>query len=252
MLSTLTRTVITSIGRELGRIVLQSDCVICRKDLPWKRRVGSCCLECWEALPEIKGGKCRKCAVLIGVASTDSSRPICIECSSGSSSLDWIEAWGDYSSGLEAAIRAFKFEGHSFLAAPMADLLVRTLQMRADLSFDCVSTIPMDRGRLKRRGYNQALLLAREVAALTALPLRPSLLSRSRTAPPQSSLSRAGRQENARGAYQAEENVRGLSILLVDDVCTTGATLENCARPLMAAGAERVCAITLARASLTS
>ena len=123
----------------------------------------------------------------------------------------------------------------AWLVAAGADLLP---------GIDVIVPVPLARWRLVRRQFNQSALLAQEIARRTGLPWSPSLLVRSRSTPPQVGLTREQRRLNVRGAFAVPERRRarlaGRSILLVDDVITTGATIEAAARTLKQAGAKRV------------
>lgn len=116
---------------------------------------------------------------------------------------------------------------------------------------DGLVPIPLHASRLRRRRFNQSFLLARAVSQVTHLPVEPHLLSRTRATPSQGGLSGKARQRNVAGAFRLQENakpfIEGRRFVLVDDVHTTGATLQACARVLKRAGAEDVTAITLAR-----
>lgn len=115
---------------------------------------------------------------------------------------------------------------------------------------DVVVPVPLDRGRLRERGYNQAELIARPLARHLRTPFRSYLLVRTRPRPNQLRLTRRERWETVRGAYATREaaQVDKLRVLLVDDVFTTGATLDACSRALRRAGAARVTCLTVARA----
>lgn len=115
---------------------------------------------------------------------------------------------------------------------------------------DAVVPVPLDRGRLRERGYNQADLIARPLATLLGVPFRSYLLVRTRPRPNQLRLTRRERWETVRGAYATREaaQVDKLRVLLVDDVFTTGATLHACSQALRGAGAARVACLTVARA----
>jgi ComF family protein len=115
---------------------------------------------------------------------------------------------------------------------------------------DIVVPVPLDRGRQLERGYNQAELIARPLARLLGIPFRSYLLLRTRPRPNQLRLTRRERWETVRGAYATHKTaqVDNLRVLLVDDVFTTGATLDACSRALKGAGAARVVGLTVARA----
>jgi ComF family protein len=126
--------------------------------------------------------------------------------------------------------------------------MMRAELERRPLRADLVVPVPLAPGRSRQRGYNQAELLAREILASMAAELAPTLLRRA-SRPPQHTLSAAERAENMVGAVACadETAVQGLSVVLIDDVCTTGATLSACAEALMDAGATRVSAFVFAR-----
>lgn len=151
----------------------------------------------------------------------------------------------------EKLVHTFKYRGIRVLAAPLAertcDLVLRVPKGAALMSHNpIIVPVPLHSHRLRERDFNQAELLARHIAAITALPFRADLLARTRHTPQQAkAASRAVRRENMQGAFCARD-VHGLKILLIDDVSTTGATLEDCARALKEAGATSVAALTFA------
>ena len=198
-------------------------------------------------MPAITAAKCGSCARPIP---GDVSRsPLCISCSNDPLPLGWCEAWGEYGAGLQAVLHAFKFERHDFLDDPLAGLLEVIVRSRGDLDFDAVVPVPMSRAKLRRRGYNQAELLARSLAKRLKIGCDPRLLLKTSEKETQSGLPRAARAENVRGVFTASSAVPGRAILLVDDICTTGETFRACAEVLLASGAGRVCAIAVAKAT---
>lgn len=169
-------------------------------------------------------------------------------CSADPLPVEWCEAWGEYSGGLERLLHAFKFEGHDFLDAPLASLLHETMITRGDFAFDRIVPVPMHWLKERRRGYNQAHLLAAALSKLTGIGCDARLLAKAHENATQSLLARAARGANVRGTFKASPRAGGLSLLLVDDICTTGETLRACARELLEAGADRICAISVAKA----
>jgi predicted amidophosphoribosyltransferase len=209
------------VGREALRIVLPAWCVVCARQLPWRNPTASCCAGCWESLPRIATPKCRSCAMPL----VDDG--LCLDCEPDPLPVDWCDAYGRYSGGLEQLLRAFKFGRHDFLD-------------------DAIVPVPMTRLREHRRGYNQAELLARALARRVGIRCELLLTTRG-TRRTQSRLDAAARAANVRHAFTASRHAGGKRILLVDDVCTTGETLRASARALGEAGAARVCAITVAK-----
>jgi ComF family protein len=163
--------------------------------------------------------------------------------------LDWCEAWGEYREGLERLLHALKFERHDFLDEALSSLLGETFLERGDLAFDAIVAVPMSRARERRRGYNQADLLARALSARVGIPHAMNLLLRRGDRATQSTLPKRERAANVRGAFAAAPQVKGKSILIIDDISTTGETLRACASALRAAGADRVCAVVVAKAT---
>ena len=107
--------------------------------------------------------------------------------------------------------------------------------------------VPLHSRRIRHRGYNQSLLLARELAKLTGLDLDEKLLVRIKDTPPQVGASRSQRRGNVEGSFRCQRDVSGKALILVDDVATTGSTLSACATALKAAGAATVWGLALAR-----
>jgi ComF family protein len=115
---------------------------------------------------------------------------------------------------------------------------------------ELIVPVPLHPKRLRWRGFNQSVLLARQVSAVYKLPLDPFVLQRYRETPPQTQLNEEERHKNMRGAFVADPDrpVSGKTILLVDDVYTSGATVNECSRTLKQSGAKEIYVLTLARA----
>jgi ComF family protein len=158
-----------------------------------------------------------------------------------------------YGGAIAQAIVRMKYESRPDLARPLGDLLWRSLATRAgSLRGVLVVPVPLHPSRLAERGYNQSSLLARRVARHLGAPFAPLALARGRDTPKQATLDREARLANVAGAFRAREATRvcGRAVLLVDDVSTTGATLDACSRALRTAGARAVATAVLARAGL--
>jgi len=222
------------------RIVLPSWCIVCEAELPWRARTASCCASCWSSLAKITTPKCLSCAIPL-----PSGAVLCLACIDDPLAVDWCEAWGEYRDGLARLVQALKFERHDFLDDALAGLLESTIR---DASFDAITAVPMSRVKERRRGYNQAELLARALTRRIGVKTDMTLLTRRKDRPAQSTLARRERAANVKGAFGASRSAKGKSILIVDDICTTAATLRACAAALAKAGAARVCAVSVARA----
>ncbi len=152
-----------------------------------------------------------------------------------------------YESPLREAIHALKYQGKLVLAPALGELLVRALPK--PLTIDYVIPVPLGPARLRSREFNQSLLLARQVAQALGVPLDFISLQRRLDSPPQTSLSRRARLVNLRRAFHVEHAaaLQGKRILLVDDVMTTGTTVNECAKTLRKSGSGDVYVATLAR-----
>ena len=145
-------------------------------------------------------------------------------------------------------VRHMKYQGVKRLADPMARAMASALALIQPTGAECVVPVPMHPKRLRERGFNHAALLARKLGGLAGLPEREAL-ARIRNTPQQARLSEEERRANMTDAFAAAEPVAGKRILLVDDVCTTGATVADCARALKQAGAAAVYLVCFATAN---
>jgi ComF family protein len=170
----------------------------------------------------------------------------CALCRLGLNGFDAAYTFGAFEAELRELIHVFKYGRVKTLARPLGRFLAIALP-RAE-RFDVVVPMPLHWMRRWTRGFNQSELLAREIARRASVPVR-NLVRRAKATTPQAGLTNAKRRANVSGAFRVRrpERVRGLRILLVDDVMTTGATASACARTLKQAGAARVTLLTVAR-----
>ncbi len=157
-------------------------------------------------------------------------------------------SFGPYEGTLKEMIHKFKFEGQRSLKKPLSLLLYETFKELKE-PVDLIIPIPLTRKRLVERGFNQSLLLAKELGIRTGLKVKGNILIKVKETPPQTSLGSKERRSNLKGAFFLKEPslVFGKRVLLVDDVFTTGSTLREAFYVLKQAGAKTVMAITLAR-----
>jgi ComF family protein len=163
------------------------------------------------------------------------------------SKIDGIRAVGYLEGPLRTAIHRFKYSNVRGLAELLGRLAVESL-LRYDLPVDTIVPVPLHQHRLAQRGYNQASLLAAEIGSALDLPVVDDVLIRVKSTIPQVGLTARRRRENVRDAFSCiSTSLRAHSILLVDDVCTTGATLEACGTALRETGSGPVWGFVLAR-----
>jgi ComF family protein len=159
--------------------------------------------------------------------------------------------WGAffYAGAVVDAVRKLKFEDRPELARPLAAGWAPLLPEIREARVDVLVPVPLHASRLVERGYNQAALLARELGAMLRVPSAPLILSRPVATGRQTDLPAAARVTNVAGAFRVcrPREVMGRRVLLVDDVETTGATLDACVRALEEAGAARVFAAVIAQ-----
>jgi ComF family protein len=188
------------------------------------------CAGCENVLAPAERGFCEACAPLLD---------------DGGRLGDALAAYV-YGGPMAEAVRRLKYGRRTELAPVLGRMLAARATELAGI-VDCVVPVPLHPRRLRRRGFNQAALLARPVAKALAVPLSVTDLRRVRDTPPQARLGAVERATNVRGAFVALR-APGSRVLLIDDVRTTGATLAECAEALRIAGAERVVTLVLARA----
>lgn len=162
--------------------------------------------------------------------------------------LTKLRTIGPHTGVLRSAVHALKYKGRHDVARPVALLLARRW---SDVDLDVAGLVPVPLGRRRRRerGYNQAAVLARELGRILTLPVHTDVLRRVRETRPQVKLTGDERLHNVADAFAAASTARDCAWLLIDDVCTTGATLGACAEALHRAGATDVYATTVTRTS---
>jgi ComF family protein len=232
--------------------------VFCREcGAPVVTEDGGCfCPSCWESSPRIEPPLCVRCGrpLTERVGFDDPGYAKCGDCRTAkTSACDGIRGAALYEGAVAEAIKLFKFSQRLRLAEPLVRELRRAVDTYLDANlYDCLVPVPLHRVRLRERGFNQSERLAQGVEALFPRAGVETLLERVRPTRVQSRLRDPGeRLANIRGAFRVSrpEAARGAAVLLVDDVITTGATVEECARVLKDAGARRVDVLAVALAS---
>lgn len=237
------RTAVTAMADAVLAVLLAPACACCDEPLG-EPTLGPVCRACWSSIVPVTPPVCDMCGDPLPswrVISLEHSR--CPRCRRRPGVVARSRAIGAYDGALRAIVHALKYDGRRQLAKPLA---ARLAASAADViaGADLVVPVPLHPSRRRARGYNQAAEIARHLGP----PLAP-VLRRVRATPSQTDLPAARRHANVRGAFAMARrvNVAGLTVVLVDDVSTTGATLDACARVLLGAGAREVRAVTAAR-----
>lgn len=219
--------------------LLASSCALCGK-----HEAGVVCQRCRSTAMTNAFDRCRRCAIRLHGAQT-----CCSRCTANPPSFDASFAATDYAAPTDTLVQALKFAAHLPLAAAFADFIMTTVPRDAVSSASLMMAVPLSAGRIAQRGFNQAHEIAKVMARSWQLPLATELCVRVRNTEPQSSLPLARRRGNMRGAFtlMRRDRIVGQHVLLVDDVMTTGETLEALASTLKRNGAARVTNLVFAR-----
>lgn len=204
------------------------------------------CRGCWSAFPRIVPPVCQVCGrPLRGPPDLVFTCVPCRHCRP----LVRVRAFGRYEGGLRDAVHALKYRGKLALAEPLGRALGELVAAEELLAgTDGIAPVPLHKRRQADRGFNQAEEMAHPLGRLLGKPVVRALI-RVRDTRSQTELDEEERRSNVRDAFRVCGEVRGMRLLLVDDVVTTGSTLRECARVLKAAGAADVCAVTVAMAT---
>jgi ComF family protein len=225
-------------------VLMAPSCAACGKLLDHPTR-GPVCDPCWRSILPITPPLCDRCGDPLPAWRTISiPLALCPRCRRTRRLVDRARAIGTYDGALRAIVHALKYEGRRSLARALADLM-RHRGAEVLEGATCAIPVPLHSSRRRERGFNQAADLARHIGLPTV-----AALQRVRATSPQTNLPAARRRRNVRDAFavtRAGETLRNATIVLIDDVSTTGATLEACARALKQTGVAEVRALTAAR-----
>jgi competence protein ComFC len=236
------------LGRLGGFLLFPSDCEICRTPLvgPGERVV---CRACLDGLKMTHSPFCLCCGRFFD-GSGDSH--LCAACLERRPSFARHRSVARYEGVLKDIILAYKYRGFEVLAGALGDFIIRSLGREEGLwsGLEAIVPIPLHPAKERKRGFNQARLLARRLSQWTNVPLVNRRLVKVRPTPAQTSLEALARERNLKAAFRVRKpaGLAGKVVLLVDDVYTTGSTLRECSRELRRAGVKEVRAVTLAHA----
>lgn len=202
------------------------------------------CDQCIENAPKLTSNTCLKC----GERNAENLK-LCGDCTTLPPPLDRLVAIYRYGGSARSVVHALKYRHVTAIAPAMAEIMSKH-SFASQANLDCVAPVPAHRDRLRERGYNQASLIAREIADKLQLQFIEDALTKTRPTQSQVELTRQQRAISLRGAFEANYRFDDAHVLLIDDVCTTGNTLMNCAAALKLAGSRRVSAIVFAKETL--
>jgi ComF family protein len=212
------------------------------------------CGVCWPKIRLVSHPLCNRCGRPFPDAGGDDHQ--CAACLTRTPYFVRGRAWGCYpreeidEHPLRQVVQRFKYGRKVSLGKPLGRLMAQGCQEFLETCpMDLIVPVPLHPKRLRWRGFNQSLLLARQVSHMYRVPIDPFLLYRSRETPPQTQLPEDERRKNVRGAFAINtgKSLKERSVLLVDDVYTSGATVNECSRVLVRGGAREVSVLTLAR-----
>ncbi len=212
-------------------LFLPPACLLCGQLLPPGFDPQEFCAECQASMPPLGRSHCSCCSQPFPASS---SQHLCATCLQRPPAFSIVHAACSYQERVKDAIHQLKYRNQVNLAEPLGKLLGKSLEV-AEVSFkpDCIIPVPLHPGRLKKRGYNQALEISRPLARKMQCPIDTALLQRTLKTPPQQGLTAAERRSNLRNAFIVTTTTSARKILLVDDVMTTGETVRECSRVLM-------------------
>lgn len=229
----------------LDMVLPQEVCCVCRKPgrygsrHPW-------CAECQEKMLALQCA-CSCCDVCGKYL--ESGAALCRDCNDHPPQFAIARAVGPYDESFRIVTKVLKFMGKKYLAPRMGDMMARRIQAEPRfMPIDLIVPVPISKGGLKQRGFNQTELLGKQISKRLNIKMDAKVIYRVKDTPSQVELSREEREKNLLFAFEIKDHqkVYRKNILLVDDVYTTGSTGRECTRVLMNAGASRVCIITWA------
>ncbi len=231
---------INAVGTGLVSLFFPPQCYLCREEV---EQLNVICDNCRNSLPRISGPMCTVC----GQPLSDESIDLCHSCGISLRHFDMVRALGIYDDGWQRLIQGLKFEGEKAIANELSSLMADYLKDEDPFGIvDTFSYVPLDRRRHRQRGFNQTKLLANSLSRVFAVPVEHGL-RKIRTTLPQTGLSRHLRRKSLRNAFTCTPSTANSRTILIDDVYTTGATVEECAQALKRAGYDRVFVLTVAR-----
>ncbi len=217
----------------------KNTCMICGY---WDEAIGSkyICRECLLKFKELKGHRCKICSKPLVT-----SRDICLECIEDLKVFNRVFSPYEYKGELKKVIKDYKYNNKPYYYKMLGELLYQYME-EVDLDIDIITFVPMHKNKKRRRGYNQSELLGKYIGYKLNIPCE-KLIERVVDTVPQNKLKKEERKKNLKNTFQPLKNLRNKNILIVDDVYTTGTTINECSKSLIKADSENVYGLTIAR-----
>lgn len=231
--------------KKITQIIFPNQCLYCNSLI---REEGLFCNCCWQKLQFITDPKCKICSHAFEFLVEESM--ICAKCLANKPSYDKVITIFRYNPIIKKIISDFKYRDNIYLAKKFAKLFLNKLHEDIN-DIDFILAVPLHKKRLRKRKFNQAIILAKELNKLIGKKLYYDLLEKVKNTVPQANLTKKQREKNLIGAFILNKKYKNLvkdkTILLVDDVMTTGSTIENCAKILKKHQAKKVIVLTIAK-----
>jgi ComF family protein len=245
------------LAKRLLSNLFPSRCLLCHKTIVSQSDNGNhesieICPECLAKLP-YNEVSCRRCAVPL-VAEVEGER-LCGRCIKKLPAFDYAYSPLHYEDDVIRLMHQFKFREKIAFSRTLGEIMLECWQMKTMKSGnvdtpDCLLPVPLHKSRMRQRGFNQSIELSRVIAKKLNIPIEYDAVSRTRSTSAQTGLNSTQRRKNIKGAFKVVQKIPAKHVLIIDDVMTTGSTVNELARILKKAGVEQVGVLCLARAPI--
>ncbi len=219
-------------------------CPVCSESVT---RHGAMCHNCFSKIRWISDPKCSKCGYPFPAnIDRNAKRLLCPDCLVNKSKIDWMRAATVYDDGSKGIILPFKHAGKINFKGMISNSMVGLLK-ECPHEIDIIVPVPLANARLRQRGYNQSAIIGSEISKMTGIKMDVRTVSRTKWTHDMGHLKAKERKKNISGAFRVNKDLKGKNVLLIDDVRTTGATLEELAKVLKKAGVKTVSGLVFAR-----
>jgi ComF family protein len=221
-------------------LLFPNRCIVCNQIIHFREKKFFC-NSCSDILKRIHGKRCIRCSKLIKFGD------LCNDCTSKKIFFDKNFSLFAYDGLIQNIINKFKFQDHPYIGKVLGEVMASHINLFEDMRFDFIVPIPIHMFRRRKRGFNQSEIISSAISKALSLPIKSKSLIRVKNTKPQWRLNPDERANNLIGAFKANKSlVEGKNIFLIDDIFTTGTTINKCAEVLKTSGASSVCSYTFA------